>query len=395
MAAALLLGSCTSDGDSPDNGNKADPAACKATKGTLVVGVIAPLSGAAAAQGKGIENSTRLAVDQANKACAVKGYKLAVQSLDDGTNPDLGAQSATLLASNKDIVGVVSTVDSVVSARVQPILDKAGILQISPGNTADRLSRGDNFRDDPKRPFKTYFRTCSVAAFQGPLAADYLVEKAKKKNIAIVTDGQTVGEGLADAFAERAEEKGATIATRQRIDAATRDFTAVIAALRPFTPDAVYFGGGYAQAAPLSRQLAAAGLNVPMVGDLHNDIYLATGGRDGDLATSVGAPAEELASAKEFTKAYKAAGYPEGADAYGAFAYDAANAIIGSLARTVGDGKWSPSLRSKLVGNAGRYKADGATGKVSFDKFGDTANHVLTVYTVKAGKWEPIETATS
>lgn len=392
VAAALLLGACSSDDDKPD-GEK-DKAACTTSKGTLVVGVIAPLSGDDAAHGKSVENATKLAVDQANKDCAVNGYKLTVQSADDGSKPDLGAQSATLLASGKDIVAVVSTVDSSVAAAVAPVLDKAGILQVSPGNTADVLSRGEGFIDNPKRPYKTYFRTCAVGTTQGRFAANYLVDKAKKKSIAVVADGQPYGEGLADAFVKQVAEKGEKVATRQRVTPATTDFSAVIAAVRPFNPDAVYFGGGYAQAAQLSRQLTAAGLNVPVAGgdQLHDDAFLTTGGKDGDLATSVGAPVEDLSTAKDFAKAYKAAGFAEPAGVYGAFAYDAANVIIGALGTTIGDGKWSPSMRDKLVANAGKYKAEGATGPIAFDKFGDVTNHVLTVYQATGGKWDAVET---
>jgi branched-chain amino acid transport system substrate-binding protein len=168
LAVALLLGSCTSEGDDAPDGN--DRAACDTSKGTLVVGVIAPLSGELAEQGKGIANSTGLAVDQANESCAVDGYRLVAQPEDDGMNPGLGAQAATKLATTENLVGVVSTLNSSVSAKVQPILDSAGILQVSPANTADSLTRGENFRTDPKRQYPTYFRTCTVDSLQGFLS---------------------------------------------------------------------------------------------------------------------------------------------------------------------------------------------------------------------------------
>jgi branched-chain amino acid transport system substrate-binding protein len=390
-AAALLLGSCTSDGDNSDDGKRAG---CDTGKGTLAVGVIAPLSGEHLAKGRGIENATRLAVDQANRTCAVDGYKLTVQIQDDGTNPKLGAQAATLLASTPNVIGVVSTVSSSVAAAVAPVLDRAGILQISPANTSDQLTRGADHRRNPKRQFDTYFRTCSLDSLQGPFAAKYLVEKVKKKNIAVVADGSPYGEGLAETFIEKAEELGATIATRQRIAPGTKDFVKLVAALRPFGPDAVYVGGHYPEAAPMSAQLAAAGLKVPVMGGdgIFHPAYLTSGGRNGDLATSAGAPAAELDSAKEFVKAYQKAGYKDGFDAHGAFAYDAANVIIGALAETVGDGKWSDSMRDKLVANAGKYEEDGATGRVSFDEFGDTRNRILTVHEQRDGKWTAIET---
>lgn len=391
-AAALLLGSCTSENEEPPEGD--GQAGCDTSKGTLVVGVIAPLSGELVEQGKGIENGTRLAVDQANEDCAVDGYRLTVQVQDDGMNPKLGAQAATMLATTPNLVGVVSTLNSSVSTSVAPILDRAGVLQISPANTADQLSKGPDFRDKPKRQFKTYFRTCTVDSLQGPFAANYLVETAEKTKIAVVTDGLTYGEGLAESFTEQAEEKGATIVTRQRIEPGVKDFAKLVAAIKPFAPDAIYFGGHYPEAAPLSAQLAAAGLDIPVMGGdgIFHDAYLTTGGKPGDLVTSVGAPVEDLDSAQAFAEAYEEAGYKESIGAYGAFSYDAANAIIGSLAVTIGEDKWSDSMRDELVANVGEYEGDGATGKVSFDEFGDTRNHVLTVYEMRDGAWVAVET---
>jgi branched-chain amino acid transport system substrate-binding protein len=393
-AGLLLLTACGTNKEETPAGGGNNQASCDTSKGALTVGVIAPLSGELSALGKGIENSARLAVDQANEKCAVKGYKLAVQAEDDQKNPQLGAQAATKLASTPGVVGVVSTLNSSVSQSVQPILDQAGILQISPANTNDTLTKGKDFATAPKRPFKTYFRTCTVDSLQGPYAADYLVDKAGKKNIAIITDGLTYGEGLADTFTQEAEKKGAKIVTRQKIGEKDTDFSGVIAAVKPFKPDAVYFGGQYPQAGPLSKQLAGGGLNVPVMGGdgIFDDNYIKLGGKDGDLATSVGAPTEDLDSAKAFVDAYSKAGYKEGFSAYGAFSYDAANVIIGALAKTIGDKEWADSMRADLVANAQKYSADGATGKVAFDEYGDSTNKVLTVYQVSGGKWDAVQT---
>ncbi|OLF15049.1 branched-chain amino acid ABC transporter substrate-binding protein [Actinophytocola xanthii] len=394
-AGVLLLAACsTNKEETPAGEGGNNSAACDTSKGTLVLGVIAPLSGELSALGKGIENSARLAVDEANEKCTVPGYKVAVQAEDDQKNPQLGAQAATKLSATPNVVGVVSTLNSSVSQTVQPILDQAGIVQISPANTADTLTKGEDFLNSPKRAYKTYFRTCTVDSLQGPYAADYLIEKSGKKSIAIVTDGLTYGEGLADSFAKRAQEKGATIVTRQKVGDKDTDFSGVIATVKQFNPDAVYFGGQYPQAGPFSKQLASAGLNVPVMGGdgIFDDTFMELGGKDGDLATSVGAPTEDLDSAKAFVEAYEGKDYAEGFSAYGAFSYDAANAILSALGETIGDGEWSDDMRPDLVEAVQNYEGDGATGKVAFDEFGDSTNKVLTVYQVGGGEWKAVET---
>lgn len=393
-AGVLLLAACGTNKEETPAGGGNNQADCDTSKGTLVIGVIAPLSGELSALGKGIEHSADLAVKQANEKCAVEGYKLALQAEDDEKTPAKGAQAATKLASTPNVAAVVSTLNSNVSQSVQPILDQAGILQISAANTNDTLTKGDDFLNNPKRKYPTYFRTCTVDSLQGPFAANYLVEKTGKKKIAIITDGLTYGEGLAVEFAKQAEAKGAQIVTRQKIGEKDTDFSGVIAAVKPFAPDAIYYGGQYPQAGPLSKQFAGSGLSVPVMGGdgIFDPKFIDLGGKDGDLATSVGAPTEDLASAKDFVSAYEEAGYKEGFSAYGAFSYDAANAIIASLAKTIDGGEWADSMRADLVTNAGEYSADGATGKVAFDEFGDSTNKVLTIYQVTGGEWEAVET---
>ena len=62
--------------------------------------------------------------------------------------------------------------------------------------------------------------------------------------------------------------------------------------------------------------MKAAGLNVPLMGGdgIYDAKYIELAGAksDGDLATSVGAPIETLASGKAFLAAYKAGGYNDG-----------------------------------------------------------------------------------
>lgn len=393
-AGALLLAACSTNKEESPSGGGSDTASCDTSKGTLVVGVIAPLSGDLAALGLGIQNSSQLAVDQANEECKVPGYKLALDAQDDQRDPTTGAQAATKLASDENIVGVVGTLNSSVAQSVAPILAQNNILQISPANTNDTLTKGEDYINNPKRVYKTYFRTCTVDSLQGPYAANYLVGKASKKKIAIVTNGLTYGEGLADTFTVQAEDKGAEIVTRQKVGENDTDFSGVIAAIKPFSPDAVYFGGEYPQAGPLSKQLASAGINVPLMGGdgIFDGAFIELGGKEGDFATSVGAPTEELESAKAFVDAYNKAFEKDTYGAYGAFSYDAANAIIGALAETIGDGEWSADSREDLLSKVQDYSGDGATGTIKFDEFGDSTNKVLTVYQVKGTEWVPVET---
>ncbi|MFI9379872.1 branched-chain amino acid ABC transporter substrate-binding protein [Kutzneria sp. NPDC052558] len=388
-AALLALAACGTN----KTESSASGAACDTTKGTLVVGVVAPLTGNVSAVGLGIRNATQLAVDEANAKCAVKGYKLAVDAEDDQATPQTGAQAASKLAADDAVLGVVGTFNSSVAQVVQPILNGKKIPMVSPANTNPALTRGED-PANPRRPFDTYFRVCATDDFQGPYAADYLVKTAGKKKIAIIQDGKTYGKGLAKEFARKVTADGGQIVDQEQVGETDTDFSGVLTKVKAAKPDAIYYGGEYPAAGPLSKQAAGLGLNVAVMGGdgIYDPKFIALGGKEGDLATSVGAPTESLDSAKDFVKAYTAKNFKDPYAAYGAFAYDAANVVIASAAKTIGDGAWSAASRDALVKNVGSYTGNGATGAIAFDQYGDSTNKVLTVYQVSGGSWKPVLT---
>jgi branched-chain amino acid transport system substrate-binding protein len=222
------------------------------------------------------------------------------------------------------------------------------------------------------------------------------VQKEGKKRIAVIDDGKTYGVGLTEQFVAEAERLGAEIVAREKVGEKDTEFSSVIAKVRPGKPDAVYYGGEFPVAGPLSKQLADAGLDIPLMGGdgIADTQYIDLGGRPGDLATNIGAPVERLPSAKAFTDAYAASGYAEPASAYGAMTYDATNVVIEALAEVVGDGEFAESSRRQLVDAVQQTDYDGASGHVSFDEFGDTTNKVLTVYSVQGDQFVPLETGT-
>jgi branched-chain amino acid transport system substrate-binding protein len=396
LAGALGLTACGTNRQEGTGGGAGGGSSCDTSKGTLVVGMVAPLSGSLSALGLGMSHSADLAVNQANEKCAVPGYRLVFQPEDDQATPQVAAQAATKLASDPNVVGVVGTLNSSTSQTVQPILADRSIVQVSPANTNPTLTLGENATASPSRPFPSYFRVVTTDLIQGPFAAQYLVQKAGKKNIAVIDDGKTYGAGLAQTFSEEAEKLGAKVVARARVGEKDTDFSGVITSIKPANPDAVYYGGEYPAAGPLSGQLAQAGLNVPLMGGdgIKDPQFVALGGRAGDLATNPGAPAESLPSAKQFVSDYQAANYAEPFGAYGAFTYDSTNVIIQALAKAVQGGTWSEDTRQAVVQNVQATNLEGASGPISFDQYGDTTNKVLTVYSVEGEDFAPIEGST-
>jgi branched-chain amino acid transport system substrate-binding protein len=390
IVASLALTACGSRSD--DNGGGGSGESTKTAK----IGVIAPLSGDLSALGLGIQHSVELAVKQANESNAVPGWKFEVSAKDDEGKTDPAKNAATALAGDKDVIGVVGTLNTSTSLQVQPVLAPKNIVQVSPANTGPALTQGADWQKSPKRPYPTYFRTCTTDAVQGPFAARYLYETAKITKVATIHDKKAYGQGLVGTFTEEFKKLGGQVVAAETITADESNYTAVVSAIKPAAPQAVYYGGEYPQAGPLSQQMKAAGLNVPLMGGdgIFDPKYIQLGGKTAtnDLATSVGAPTDALPSAKKFVEDYKAANFPEPYAAYGGYSYDAANAIINALKESLKDASDVESARPKTVEALGKVSFDGVTGKVAFDQYGDTTSKVLTVYKVEGGKWATVET---
>ncbi|MCX5597554.1 branched-chain amino acid ABC transporter substrate-binding protein [Streptomyces phaeochromogenes] len=394
-AGALTLTACGSrdedGGGSDSNGGGT----------TVVIGVDAPLTGDLSALGLGIKNSVDLAAKTANKEKTVDGVTFKVEALDDQAQPSSGQQNATKLVADKDVLGVVGPLNSSVAESMQKVFDDAKLVEVSPANTNPALTQGTKWNGGEKaRPYKSYFRTATTDAIQGPFAAQYVFNDAKKKSVYVIDDKKTYGAGLAATFTEEFKKLGGKVVGTQHIDPDTKDFSAVATQVKSSGADVVYYGGEYPQAGPLSKQIKAAGAKIPLVGG--DGIYsadfikLAGASGTGDLATSVGAPVEDLPSAKEFVSAYKAAGYKEAYEAYGGYSYDSAWAIIEAVKKVVedNDGKLPDDARAKVTEAMQGVTFDGVTGKVAFDEFGDATNKQLTVYSVEGGTWKPVKSGT-
>ena len=388
VISVLALAAC---GTQSESGNEGDGNAKKIAK----IGVIAPLSGDLSALGLGIRNGVDLAIRQANQANKINGWELQLAAEDDQATANVGATAAAKLSSDNAVVGVVGTLNSSVAEQVAPVLQSAHIVQVSPANTGVALTGRDNLAAQ-KRKYTNYYRVATTDDIQGPFAAQYLLGTGVKK-VAIVHDKKTYGQGLQAAFAAEFKKGGGTVTATETINPGDKLFSGVITKILSGQPDAVYYGGEFPEAAPLSKQLHDAGFKGPLMGGdgIYDQKFIDNGGAEGDLSTSVGAPTEQLESAKQFVTAYTAAGFAEAYGAYGAYAYDAANVIIEALAKVLpGKDAVNEEVRQAIVDEVGKVRISGVTGEVAFDQFGDTTTKVLTVYAVQAKKWVAKKTDT-
>ncbi|MFJ1751412.1 bifunctional serine/threonine-protein kinase/ABC transporter substrate-binding protein [Kitasatospora sp. NPDC088134] len=369
--------------------NAAPPPDGKAVK--VVIGLDAPLTGALAATGQAVKDAADLAVKDANRTGAVPGVQFELRALDDRSQPADGRANATRLAEDGAVLGVVGPVNSSVAQSMLPSLDAAGLATVSPVATNGALTLGPDWAAGrATRQYGSFFRVCANDVEQGATAADHLVRTAKRPKVFLVDDGSAYGSGIVARFTAELDRIGGTAAGAEHVRAGDTDFTALVAKVRASGAQAVFFGGMYPDAGPLSRQLKQGGVDGPLMGG--DGLYapeFAQAAAPGDLTVSTTVPGSRMPGAKQFLAAFAKGGYTSDPEQYGAYAYDATTAIVRAVgAVAAAHGRALPAdARAEVVRALAELSFDGVTGPVAFDQYGDLAQPTLGVLAVRNAAW--------
>ncbi len=353
-------------------------AACSRDDGSIRIGHVAPLTGGIAHLGKDNENGARLAIEQANAAQIKIGGKLAKFILvaeDDQADPKVGTTVAQKLVDAK-VRGVVGHLNSGTTIPASAIYNRAGIPMISGSATNPQLT---------EQGFQGVFRVVGRDDQQGPAIASYLATERKPKLVALIDDATAYGEGIANEVEKTLKLLGIDVLPREKGTDKTADWRAVLTKIKGGNPNAVFYGGMDATAGPLIKQARELGMQAVFAfGDgacTDKMKELAGDAAEGLLCSQAGIP--PLAASKKFLDAYKTR-FNADPILYAPFTYDAANLIIEAMkkANSSDPAKYLPALK--------QIKYDGATGHIEFDEKGDRKDAEITIFTMKAGKIEPI-----
>jgi branched-chain amino acid transport system substrate-binding protein len=344
------------------------------------IGQVSPLTGPQAHLGKDNDNGARLAVEEMNaKGLTIGGAKAKFElvSEDDQADPKTGTIVAQKLVDNK-VAGVIGHLNSGTTIPASKIYSDAGIPQISPSATAVKVTA---------QGYKTVFRTMANDAQQGKALGDYALKIGAKK-IAIIDDRTAYGQGLADEFEKAAKAGGATIIGREYTNDKATDFRSILTGIKAKNPDLVFYGGMDAQAGPMAAQMKSLGLKAKLLGgdgaQSQEFVKLAGAAAEGVIASSPGLPLENMPGSKEFKD--KFVGKYGAIQIYAPYAYDATMTLIEAMWKA---GSADPS---KYLSELAKTSRQGVTGPIAFDEKGDLKNGPITLYIVKAGKWDPLET---
>jgi branched-chain amino acid transport system substrate-binding protein len=358
----------------------------KTADGALIIkiGQVSPLTGPQAHLGKDNDNGARLAIDEANArgvTLAGQKVKFVLLSEDDQADP----KTATIVAQklvDAQVKGVIGHLNSGTSIPASKIYFDAGIPQISPSATAIKYT---------DQGFKTAFRTMTNDRQQGKVLGEFMVKKMSGKRVAIIDDRTAYGQGLADEVEKAVKAVGGEVVAREYTSDKATDFSAILTSIKGKNPDMLFFGGMDPQGTPMAKQMHSLGLKAKFIGGdgLQTTEFLKLAGTaaEGVTASSPGLPIDSMPGGKAFRTKFTA---QYGAiQTYAPYAYDAATAMITAMEKA---GSAEPA---KILAELPKIRFAGVTGEIGFDAKGDVLGGAITLYRVKAGKWDVVETVVS
>ena len=322
------------------------------------VGVLAPLSGFAAADGKSVLTGIEIAAEEINAKGGLLGRRVELVVYDDQADPKQAVSFARRLVELDKVSLVIGGSYSGASLATAPVINEAGVPFIAAYAVHPDITRG--------KPFA--FRMGLLGPVQGRVGAQ-LVHDLQLKRVAVLTIQNDFGRSLEAGFRERAGKIGLEVVFADLYPPGNQNFTPVLARIPASGAEALYASGYYAEAANLVRQARALGMRIPIIGQEGYDspkfIELAGPAAEGVLITTTLDRDSRNPEVQGFLKKYRTkAGIP--ADMVAASGYSALKVLAMAVQKV---GRLDPpavgwTLKSMAnldtaVGHVYRFTEDG------------------------------------
>jgi branched-chain amino acid transport system substrate-binding protein len=359
-----------------------------------------PLQGASKDQTGAMVKGIQLALSQAgNKAGK---FTISYTPLDDSTaqagnwDPGATAQDARKVAQDSKAVGYIGEFNSGASAISIPILNQAGVPQVSPANTYVGLTTNEkgSAKGEPDKYYPTGKRTYLRIVPRDTIQAAALLTLMKQDGctkVAIANDKDTYGKGLSDLVNLQASTAGVKIVDTTGIDKTASNYRSYASTVKGKGADCFLFSGVTANGAvQLYKDVAAA---IPSA-----KLY----GPDGDCESGFTNPSKKGIPAalgkkfqctvatldltsypggQAFLKAFKAKYNDAHPDPYAIYGYEGAKLFIDTIKGLGDKGNDKSAVLAALFATKDRSSV---LGTYSFDKNGDTSLTDYGVYKVGA-----------
>jgi branched-chain amino acid transport system substrate-binding protein len=366
---------------------------------TVKIGINLPFTGADAHDAELIKDGAMLAIDEANAAGGVAGYKFDVLLLDDGTatagqyDPAQAATNARKMVSDDSVVAAIGPQMSGSGKAMSPILSQGDLATITPSSTNPDITNPKFAAQYRPAGKAIYFRTVTTDAFQGPNMANYFADTLKVKSVYVLDDSGAYGVGLADAFQEQAKKRGINVLGRDQLNPKEADYTTTLTKIKSLKPDSLYYGG-----------VAQAGVKVvKQAYDILPDIIKSGGdgvygaeilkgasfpAAQGWYATTASPNIVENPDAQPMIERFVKK-YGQQPENYSITAYDAALVILDAVKRVAVSGK--DVTRDAVRDAIQQSHLSTLQGDVTFDANGDIQNRIISVFQITRNDKYPLD----
>ena len=371
VVSLVVLGACGGDDNQSTEGGATDG------KKNVAIGLVGPLTGDNANLGVNIRDGAKVAIDEWNKKSTKYSYEL--REFDTQGDPAQAPTQMDRYIPDSSILGIVGPAFSGETKAVIPNLQQAGLVMVSASAT--------NVALPTVVPDSTVFhRIIPDDDVQAKGVTDYVTKVIKPKKVALINDNTEYGKGLWEGVVKLLSEAKIDTSTTDSVDPKSQDFSAAVNKVKAANVDMVFYGGYYAEAGRLKKQLTDAGVKAKFIsGDGSLDPgFIASSGAAGGEGALLTCPCrlatEDLAGkAGEFAKSYKSTvGRDPGT--YSSEGYDATSLLIAGI-------EAGNDTREKLLSYVENLPSfDGVSKTIEFEPNGNIKAADVFVYEVKGGK---------
>ncbi len=313
----------------------------------------------------------------------IKGHPIKISGQDTGCGAEGGQAAATKLAADPSIVAAIGSNCSSAARAGVPILWKAGIVTVSPSNTAPALTAEDRGPD-----FDGYLRTCHNDKIQGAVAAKFAITKLGVKKAATIHDGSIYAESLANVFAATFNELGGTITSQEAVSPGDTDMRPVLTKIATGGPELLYFPIFIAEGGFITRQSKeVSGLEKTILmgadGIFSPDFYKAAGEAAVGMYHSSPDFGAFAGGYKSFLEKHMKKYGEKPIAPFHAHAYDATMMVLGAIDKVaVVDPDGTMYIGRKALRDAmyATQNMQGLTGTISCNEYGDCADPRIAIY---------------
>jgi len=344
----------------------------------IKIGYLGSITGKHSDLGVAARDSAMLAIEQLNEQGGINSRKLELVVRDDTLDPKVAAQMADELV-KEGVVAIVGPVASSMAKAALPIIEKAGVVMVSPTSSSNELSGKDDY----------FFRVMEPnSKFAAHLAESALKLGVKRLSVIYDTNNRPYTVDIFQVFRDAFVKGGGIITSEVNFDSTQKPaFLPLVKQLGLSKVNGVMMLANSIDSVVIAQQIRKEGSGVPILsgacGIAQRDLLQMAGKSSDGLIFTLPVNSQSTASAyisfkESFSKRYNYA-----PTFTAVLAYDATQLILTALKKNT-DAK---SLR-QTVKSISTY--DGLQGPIKLDNYGDP-NRNLFVLRYKDGLEEVLD----